>query len=256
MSETFYENARLYDLMFGTAAPKVDFYLAQARRAGGRILELACGTGTILLPIASAGIPAVGLDVSVPMLSEAQRKAKDLGLDIEFVHGDMRSFELDGRFDLIFVASNSLLHLYESAEIVTCFQTVARHLSPAGRFVFDVFNPSVQLLADADGARRHCESFQDPERGEVRVDVARTYDASAQVTREVWYFSASSEPDFLVAPLEIRSIFPQELPLLVSAGGLRLLDRHGDFAGNAFAADSPQQVCVCALDEETRQPWP
>lgn len=249
MSEAFYTQARLYDLMF-PAGPQVDFYLAEARRSGGRVLELACGTGRVLLPIASAGLPAVGLDLSVEMLSEARRKANDLGVDVELVQGDMRSFEVNGMFDLIFVASNSLLHLHESAELVSCFRAVARHLSASGRFVFDVFNPSVHMLASADGVRRYRQSFVDPERGEVRVDVAGTYDVPAQVMREVWYFSSSTEVDFVVAPLEVRSIFPQELPLLVSAGGLRLLDRCGNFAGGALTADSPQKVCVCDVGEE------
>lgn len=98
-----------------------------------------------------------------------------------------------------------------------------------------------------DGVRRTRESlsFSDPDRGSVRVDVAGIYDAPAQVTRDTWYFSADSEPDFVVAPLEIRSIFPQELPLLVSLGGLRLVERYGDVERKPFAAESAQQVCVC-----------
>src|SRR5439155_232363 len=135
--------------------------------------------------------------------------------------GDMRSFDLGETFDFVFIATNSLLHLHESSDIVSCFQAVRRHLNPGGRFVFDVFNPSMRLLADADGARRAQDSFIHPERGEVRVDVERTYDVAAQVTRETWYFSTANEPDFVVAPLEVRSIFPQELPLLIKLGGLR-----------------------------------
>jgi SAM-dependent methyltransferase len=248
MSEAFYSQARLYDLMF-PRGPSVDFYLAEARREGGRVLELACGTGNVLLPIASDGHPCVGLDLSPDMLAEAQRKAKELGVQVEWMQGDMRSFDLDRRFDLVFIAGNSLLHLHETEDLVSCFRSVRRHLASGGRFVFDVFNPSVRLLAEADGVRRTRQSFNDPDRGEVRVDVAGIYDAPAQVTRETWYFSTASEPDFIVAPLEIRSIFPQELPLLLSLGGLRLVERFGDFSGRSLAADTPQQVCVCEAAE-------
>jgi hypothetical protein len=85
----------------------------------------------------------------------------------------------------------------------------------------------------------------DPDRGNVSVDVAEIYDAPAQVTRGTWHLSTNSEPDFLVAPLEIRSIFPQELPLLVSLGGLRLVERFGDWSGRPFAGDTPLQLCIC-----------
>lgn len=247
MGEGFYSHARLYDLMFPGGGPAVDFYRAEADRQGGRVLELGCGTGHKLIPIAGDGHPCVGLDFSSDMLAEAQRKAGECGVAVEWMQGDMRAFDLGRVFDFVFIAANSLLHLHEAEELVSCFRAVRRHLAPGARFVFDVFNPSVRLLAGADGVRRTRESlsFEDPDRGLVSVDVAETYDAAAQVTRGTWHLSAGGERDFVVAGLEIRSIFPQELPLLVSLGGLRLVERFGDWSGRAFGADSLLQLCVC-----------
>lgn len=168
-----------------------------------------------------------------------------------WVQGDMREFDLGRTFELvIIIAANSLLHLHEARELVDCFRSVGKHLAPGGRLVFDVFNPSVQMLAQADGVRRRREalSFVDPDRGVVHVDVAETYDAAAQVTRGTWYFSTESEPDVVVVPLEIRSIFPQELPLLLSLGGLRLVQRFGDWSGRPFSGDAAVQLCVCESD--------
>ncbi len=241
MSQAFYSHARLYDLMFPGGGPAVDFFRAAANRQGGSVLELGCGTGQKLIPIASDEHPCVGLDSSSDMLVEAQRKAKLRGVAVEWMQGDMRAFDLGGTFDFVFITANSLLHLHEAEDLVSCFRSLRRHLAPGARLVFDVFNPSVRLLAEADGVRRNRESlsFTDPDRGDVSVDVAEIYDAAAQVTRGTWYLSTDSEPDFVVAPLEIRSIFPQELPLLVSLGGLRLVDRFGAWSGQPFAADSP-----------------
>ena len=247
MSEAFYSHARLYDLMFPGGGPAVDFYRGGAGRQGGRVLELGCGTGHKLIPIASDGHPCVGLDSSPDMLAEAQRKANERDVTVEWVQGDMRAFDLGRTFDFVFITANSLLHLHEAEDLVSCFRSVRRHLAPGARFVFDVFNPSMRQLAEADGARRTLESlsFMDPDRGIVSVDVADIYDAPAQVTRGTWHFSTTSEPDFVVAPLEIRSIFPQELPLLVSLGGLRLVDRFGDWSGRPFAGDVQLQLCIC-----------
>ena len=247
MSEEFYSHARLYDLMFPGGGPAVDFYRAEADRQGGSVLELGCGTGHKLIPIAADGHPCVGVDFSSEMLAEARRKADERGVAVEWLQGDMRDFDLGRTFDFVFITANSLLHLQEAEDLLGCFRSVRRHLAPGGRFVFDVFNPSVRLLADADGVRRTRESlsFNDPDRGNVSVDVAEIYDAAAQVTRGTWYFSIDSEPDFVVAPLVIRSIFPQELPLLVSAGGLRLVERFGDWSGRPFAGDASLQLCIC-----------
>ncbi|GAA1647762.1 hypothetical protein GCM10009733_051080 [Nonomuraea maheshkhaliensis] len=245
MGEAFYSHARLYDLMFPGGGPAVGFYRAEADRQGGRVLELGCGTGNKLIPIASDGHPCAGLDLSPEMLAEARRKADERGVAVEWRWGDMRAFDLGRTYDFVFIAANSLLHLHEADDLVSCFRSVRRHLAPGARFVFDVFNPNVHLLAAADGVRRARESFVDPERGAVTVDVADTYDASAQVTRGTWHLSTDAEPDFVVTPLEIRSIFPQELPLLLSLGGLRLVERFGDWSGRPFAGDAPIQLCVC-----------
>jgi SAM-dependent methyltransferase len=250
MGEQFYSDGRLYDRLFPGGEPAVDFYRAQADQQGGLVLELGCGTGHKLIPIASDGHPCTGLELSTSMLTEARRKADERAIAVEWVPGDMRAFHLGRTFDLVFVAANSLLHLHEAADLLSCLRSVRAHLAPGGRFIFDVFNPNVRLLAEADGVRRTRDalSFVDPDRGRVTVDVAETYDASAQVTRGTWYFSADDEPDFVVVPLELRSIFPQELPLLLSLAGLRLVERFGDWSGRPFTGDAAIQLCVCDAD--------
>lgn len=247
MGDEFYADAQLYDRLFPGGQPAVDFYRAQADRQQGRVLELGCGTGHKLIPIASDGHPCTGLELSPAMLTEARRKADERALTAEWVRGDMRDFDLGRTFDLVLIAANSLLHLHEAADLLSCLRSVRAHLAPGARFVFDVFNPDVRMLAGADGVRRTRDglSFEDPDRGTVRVDVAETYDAAAQVTRGTWHFSTELEPDFLVVPLELRSIFPQELPLLLSAAGLRLVERFGDWAGRPFTPDAAIQLCVC-----------
>lgn len=247
MSERFYSDARLYDRLFPGGGRAVDFYRVEADRQGGCVLELGCGTGHKLIPVASDGHPCTGLDLSPDMLAEAQRKADEHGVEAEWVQGDMRELDLGRTFDLVLIAANSLLHLHEAEELVDCFRSVRRHLAPGGRLIFDVFNPSVRMLAQADGVRRRRDalSFVDPVRGAVHVDVAETYDGVAQVTRGRWYFSTDSEADFVVAPLEMRSIFPQELPLLLALGGLRVVERFGDWSRAPLTAQAALQLYVC-----------
>lgn len=250
MSDPFYADGRLYDRLFPGSDQAIGFYRAEADRQGGSVLELGCGTGQKLIPIASDGHPCVGLELSPAMLAAARRKADAAGVDVEWAPGDMREVDLGRTFDLVLIAANSLLHLHEIPDLVACLRSVRRHLAPGGRLVLDVFNPSVRLLAAADGVRRSRDalSFVDPERGAVRVDVAETYDAAAQVTRGTWFFSTDTEPDFRVAPLEMRSIFPQELPLLLALGGLHVVERFGDWSQAPFTPDAALQVVVGERD--------
>lgn len=250
MSEPFYSDARLYDRLFPGGDDAVSFYRTEAERQSGRVLELGCGTGRKLIPIASDGHPSVGLELSSDMLAEAMRKADESGVEVEWVQGDMRTFDLGRTFDLVFIAGNSLLHLHKTDDLLACFRAVRAHLAPGGRLIFDVFNPNVRLLANADGVRRsHAAlTFVHPDRGRVTVDVAETYDAADQVTRGTWHFSTETDPDFLVAPLELRSIFPQELPTLLALAGLRIVERFGDWSAGPFSGEAAIQLCVCESD--------
>jgi SAM-dependent methyltransferase len=244
MSERFYSDPRLYDLLFPPGEyPR--FYAEEAQRAGGPVLELACGTGQILAPIAQAGARCVGIDLSAEMLGAAAERLREGSAAAELVQGDIRSFDLGESFALIFIARNSLLHLHAPEDLLACFGAVRRHLAPGGVFVFDVFNPSVRLLARAAGTRVSVMEIEHPEHGRVSVEAEGEYDSAAQVKRETWYFSAPGRADFWTAPLAVRCIFPQELPLLLEAGGLRLEARYGDFGRGPFHAGSARQVCVC-----------
>src|SRR6187401_2266882 len=127
VDEAFYSHPKLYDLMFPGGGPAVDFYRAEAGRTGGQILELGCGTGHKLIPIASDGLSCVGLDLSSDMLAEARSKADEFGVVVEWLQGDMTTFELGRTFEFVFITANALLHLYEIDDLVSCFRAVRRH---------------------------------------------------------------------------------------------------------------------------------
>jgi SAM-dependent methyltransferase len=240
----FYEHPDLYDALLPVGA-HLPFYSDLARRQGGAVLELACGTGQLSIPIAAVGLPVVGLDRSTAMLNKARERARHAGVSIELVEGDMRDFNLAGRFALIFIARNSLLHLRSTDDVLSVFAGVRRHLAPNGIFAFDVFNPDVRILSRPSGQRFPVTELNTDAFGPLRVESSHDYDAAAQVDNGTWYISASDEPDKWVVGMSVRSIFPQELPLLVSAAGLQLIDRFGDVSRQSFGLGSPRQVCVC-----------
>ena len=244
-----YHDADLYDRIIAPPAESLAFYVAEAQAASGEVLELACGTGRLTIPLARElarqGRGAVGLDLAPTMLDAARRKAADAGITVELTIGDMRRFALGRRFGMIFVAFNSLLHLTTNEALRECFACVRTHLAPDGTFAFDVFNPSIQLLARAPDERSTVTRLLDPEHGEIHVESTVDYDAATQVNRGAWILSAPGRPDYLTVPLHLRSIFPQELPMLLAANGLELLARYGGFGREPFTSDSARQVCIC-----------
>ena len=252
-----YEDAELYDRIVSPPSDSVDFYRTEARTTSGDLLELACGTGRLTIPLAldltrqDRGV--TGLDQAPAMLEAARRKAADAGATIEWVAGDMRNFALGRRFGFIFVAFNSMLHLTTNDALGECFACVRAHLAPGGTFAFDIFNPSIPLLARARDERSTVMRLHDPKLGEVHVETTIDYDAATQVNRGAWIFSAAGRPDYLTVPLHLRSIFPQELPMLLAANGLELMTRYGDYGREPFTNESARQVCTCRVMPSTAE---
>jgi len=151
--DSYMVTAKYYD---GTYAAKQDlvdlpFYLELAEQIGGPILEVACGTGRVLLPLARKGIEIHGVDNSRPMLEILKR---NLSLEPEQVRqkvtlheGDMRDFRLDARFPLIIIPFRPMQHMHTVEDQVSALATAASHLGPGGVLAFDVFYPKFDLIA-------------------------------------------------------------------------------------------------------------
>lgn len=240
-----YQHPDLYDELLPVSGNQLQFYLSLAQGHPGAILELACGSGQLAVPIAARDIPVVGLDSSPEMLNAARRRARAGHVDVEFIEGDMRHFELGRRFSLIFIARNSLLHLSEPDEFAALFSAVRRHLAPDGIMAFDIFKPDLHWLCRPSGVRVEIMRARSERHGEVTVEGTEDYDPISQVNRATWFISTSAQRDAWVIPLHLRSIFPQELRVLLAANGFRLARRDGDYDGGTFTAASRQQVCQC-----------
>jgi len=247
-----YADPELYDGLFPNAremAPSNDearkkrsaaserFYLEEAARSGGRVLEMACGSGRLTIPIAQSGVEITGADLSRPMLEKARTKAARAGVEIEFLEADMRCFEVPGKFSAILIPGNSLLHLVSSRDLKECFASVRRHLAPGGRLIFDISKWDLALLA-RDPAQR----YPVLNASGISIEETATYDAAQQIRNFVWYFS-----DGRVIEYALRVIFPQELLLLLEAAGFRVEARYGEFTREPFESQSPRQVCICSV---------
>jgi SAM-dependent methyltransferase len=264
-SVPLYRDGRHYDALNSFLVADIPFYVEEARRArltnphppakgagrvGHPVLELACGTGRLTIPIARSGVEIVGLDLSPSMLAHAQMKAEAAGVAIEFVEGDCRSFDLERKFALILMAFNSMQHLHDYASLSALFANVRKHLAEDGRFVFDVFNPKIEILARSSGDRRLEREYEDPDgRGTMAFEYSATYDDAAQVSHIQCYFvrrgANGEEVEVREEELHLRSFFPQELDLLVRSQGFEVVEKFGNFERKVFGRGDPKQVVIC-----------
>ena len=145
--------ARLYDPWSASVTEDVEFYVAEARASGGPVVELACGTGRISVPVAKAGIHVIGVDASAGMLEVARDFARAEGVEelLDLRLGDMRDPPVEERVPLVLIPFRSLLHMTTEPDRLRALAAANELLLPGGRLVFDVFAPSREDVEDTHG---------------------------------------------------------------------------------------------------------
>jgi SAM-dependent methyltransferase len=242
--DTIYLDGRHYDRMFPGRA-EIPFLLEQARSLGGPVLELACGTGKLLEPIAQAGFAATGVDVSEPMLAEARRKAHAAGSAARYVHADIRSFSLGERFALIFIAGNSICHLLDIDSFDACMARVREHLAEGGRFIVDVYVPSLPLLMVNPNVRQKLTQYDDPDgAGRVVVTHTASYDAITQIRSARTFHQFPGKAAEREGSLVLKMYFPQELQALLRHNGFRIVEAYGNYDKSPLTSGSPKQIYI------------
>jgi SAM-dependent methyltransferase len=245
-----------YDAAVPVEDGEVEFYLELARSAaGGRTLELAAGTGRIAIPLAQAGVPIVGLEISPDMLARARQKSA--GLDnVEWVEGDMCDFALGEEFGLITIPSGSFALLLETDDQLACLRCVERHLAPDGRFAFELGNfdyaGAGQLLTSGAGAfvRHPARDFVHPETGRQVItwrstELHPSRQRYVQQTLREDLNDAGEVVKREYAPtMELRYLFRYETEHLLARCGLEVEALYGDFRRSEFRGTSPIMMFV------------
>jgi SAM-dependent methyltransferase len=139
--------AELYDPWSASVVEDVAFYLEEARRSGGPVVELGVGTGRIAVPIAADGIRVIGVDSSRGMLEVCARRAALAGADVDLRLGDLREPPVRERVPLVICPFRSLLHMRTDTDRRAALGAVRKLLRPGGRFAFDVFTPGGDDIA-------------------------------------------------------------------------------------------------------------
>jgi len=243
-SMDLYDDAFLYDLAHGRFATGdvLQFFKEVSAEYGDPVLELASGSGNILIPLAENGVDIYGLDISDKMLSACRKKASERGVSVHIQKGDMRSFEMDAKFRLIYIAGNSFQHLDTIGDISECFASIRRHLESDGRLLIEVYNPYVPLLVREMGKRFVVGSFD-----EYVLTEDVFYDAASQKSTFNWHFWHRPTDREKTLSFTMRQFFPQEFDSLFALHGFKIEHKFGDFDRSAFDSGSASQIVIASL---------
>lgn len=229
-----FDDGGLYDLLFENFDYGLEFYLELAQAAGGPVLDIACGTGRILLPCLKAGVDVDGLDLSPALLERLKFKAQQLGFQPTLYQADMRSFQCQRQYKLQVIPFNAIVHLLTTDDQLTALRRCYDHLELGGNLVFDTFFPGMGILNLPQHSRQFEHEIQHPQTGlPVRLYDTRSFDRVEQIQyslMEIEELDAQGN----VAQLHrcqttVRWIYKSEMELLLRLAGFQRWEIYGGF---------------------------
>jgi SAM-dependent methyltransferase len=259
---TYRSTSHLYDLDDRPIVKDdIPFYLDYANRIGGDILEIACGTGRVTIPLARAGFNVTGLDLSSDMLERfrekllnEEKKVKDRVTQLE---ADMTSFEMNKRFPFIMIPFRAFQLLTGDGQREACLRNVHRHLTDDGLFIVTAFKP--YGLLDESWVQPEKEDWirEDSMTGITvrRTNSKRRIDLINQITYpELIYYVKDREGNIsiYVEKLAMKYFYEEQLRELLQSAGFNIVDAFGYYDKRTIS-EGPELIFVCKRKENQNQ---
>ncbi|MDD2942432.1 MAG: class I SAM-dependent methyltransferase [bacterium] len=238
--EYYGATARHYDAAYAadTRLKDIPFYMDLALSVNGDTLEVACGTGRILLPTAKAGVRIDGLDFSPDLLGILNNKLKseprEVQSRVELHHGDMRDFSLGKTYDLITVPFRPIQHLFTVNDQLAAFRCFNAHLKSAGKLAFNVFYPNFKLMEEV-GVENSDLEWIDPQDASITVRrsfLRKSFDKLNQFFEGELIFRSYRDQQLVNEERSTLNMsfytYPQIILLLKSAG-FRVTEEYGSY---------------------------
>lgn len=249
--EVFDRIARFYDDEHKYFMGDVPFYVDYAKQCGGAVLELGCGTGRVLIPIAQEGIKITGLEISNGMIDVAQKKVKQMDKsirkNIRFIQGDMKQFNLDQEFSLIYIPFRSFQCLLTKENQGACLGCVKKHLSNKGTFILDLFAPKHNYLTDMKRSMYLGRFYNEENAVYVTRRAETTYNFANQTFHNDFFYEWTDKNDKFhreIWSFELSYLFRYEAELLLEKYGFRVENIFGNFDKSTYNYYSGEQIFV------------
>jgi SAM-dependent methyltransferase len=242
--------ARYYD-MNPHILQDIPFYREWIPAPDAHVLELGCGTGRTLVPLASSCAYIHGIDLSDAMLARCQRKLQTAGIPASKAHvehGDITNFALGRTFDLIIAPYHVVQILETDRQVSGLFQCVRQHLRLTGTCILNVFRP----FESSEVLRRTWCTFGEHFAWETHHAGARVtcHERRARVAPdklvlypELIYRQYDGEvlTNETVLPIAMRCYYPEEFMRLIGAHGFRSVAQWGGYTGEPYG-EGPELV--------------
>lgn len=246
--------AELYDLEHDDFDADIELLLNFAEVVGDPILELGCGSGRLLIPLAESGFRVTGLDNSLPMLERAKAAIREAGVGerVTLFEADMRQADSapGGPFGLVIFSLNSLMHLTTIEDQRAALAAAHRALDPRGQLIIDTLNPSVEQVRDLLDGPHHEGWWELPDGSVIDKWSHRKPSATPQVIDTLlWYDRTWPEGQVsrTRSAFPLRYVHPSELALMLELSGFVEPMFYGSYDLDPFDPESDRLLVTAEV---------
>lgn len=241
--------APFYDAEHEHFAEDLDMYTNFAEACGGSILELACGSGRVLLPLAEEGYEITGVDNSGAMLDIARQRLQASGLAerCTLIQQDMCNLHLKQKFHMAFIALGSFAHIITRRDQQRTLANIRAHLNPGGLFILDISNADARYMEELSGQMLHQGTWH-TEEDEILTHFVSPASADDRHLLELTHFYDRHSQGGPITRTTVTThlyLFERgEIELLLEQAGFTIKDVYGDHELGPYHLESPRLICV------------
>ncbi|MBU9711904.1 class I SAM-dependent methyltransferase [Evansella tamaricis] len=242
-----YDDPVLYDKENEFYIPELPFLLKWASKKKGTIIDLACGTGRVTIPMSQNGYTLIGVDIHKGMLKEAKNKSTNLDLPIEWIEQDGTQLNLNVKSSFIYSVGNSFQHFLTNEAQDQFLSSVNNHLEHDGVFIFGTRFPSVEELLQPS-KEEYWKTYTDSDALTVDVYTISDYDSLTQIQHYTTirkYRNADGKVNEKRTHINLRYVFPKEMERILSINGFEVLHLYSNWEESPITQNSTEMVYVC-----------
>jgi ubiquinone/menaquinone biosynthesis C-methylase UbiE len=241
--------APFYDIEHAEFDEDLDMYRNFAELCGGKILELACGSGRLLLPLAREGYTLTGVDTSAAMLNIARHVLEKEGIAArcQLVQQDMCSLQLPEKYRLALIALGSFGHIVTRARQQQALAAIRRHLSMGATFILDISNEDARYMEALSGQILHQGTWQQPDGTYVTHFLSPASSSSQHLLDLTHFYEVHRQGGCVQRSVSQTSLYlfeRNETELLLDQAGFRVKDVYGSYEFGPYEHNSARMIFI------------
>ena len=241
--------APFYDIEHARFSEDLEMYHNFAELCGGRVLELACGTGRVLVPLASAGYALTGVDTSARMLDLARQRLIEAGAEANCAlsQQDICNLRLEQKFRLAFVALGSFAHLTSRQEQQRALAAIRAHMSVGATLIVDISNADARYMEGLSGQMLHQGTWPGEDGTLITHFVSPASALDRRLLELTHFYDQHSQGGTIQRTVVTTHLYLFERPemeLLLEQAGFSVKNVYGDYDLSSYQLESPRMICL------------